>query len=208
MTWSWLIRHGITITEVLGRKVLRSNEGRQLLAFPMREVMHNKSVLFLWATSPRLDFAIHCLAEWGLCYRGVAFVWVKTRLDGTPVGSQGVRPSIIKPVTDYVLAASIVEKGRPMPLSDEGVCQTIFEPRTQHSCKPDEVMRRIERLYPTASRIELFARRRTPGWDSWVTNFRLTNNVGWVYDKRPNRTDKRRQAFPVTLREIRRNKQK
>lgn len=148
-------------------KFYRTMRDGQLLAFPMREVMHNKSVLFLWATSPRLDFAIHCLAEWGLCYRGVAFVWVKTRLDGTPVGSQGVRPSIIKPVTEYVLAASIVEKGRPMPLSDEGVCQTIFEPRTQHSCKPDEVMRRIERLYPTASRIELFARRRTPGWDSW-----------------------------------------
>ena len=66
MTWSWLIRHGITITEALGSKSSTVKRDGQLLAFPMREVMHNKSVLFLWATSPRLDFAIHCLAEWAL----------------------------------------------------------------------------------------------------------------------------------------------
>lgn len=148
-------------------KFYRTMKDDQLLAFPIREIMHDRSVLFLWATSPRLDFAIRCITEWGLCYRGVAFVWLKTRVDGTPVGAQGVRPSIIKPTTEYVLAASMVERGRPLPLADEGVCQTIFEPKAEHSRKPDEVMRRIERLYPTASRIELFARRRTRGWDSW-----------------------------------------
>ncbi len=72
-----------------------------------------RGVLFLWATGPRLDFALQCIDAWGLHYRGMAFVWVKTRADGAPIGAQGVRPSIVKPTTEFVLAASRVHKGTP-----------------------------------------------------------------------------------------------
>lgn len=138
-----------------------------LLAFPMRALMEKRAVLFLWATSPRLDFAMQCITQWGLHYRGVAFVWVKTRQDGTPIGAQGVRPSIVKPTVEYVLAASTVEKGRPLKLADESIPNTVFAPRGKHSQKPDEVRQRIERLYPDATRLELFARERHEGWTSW-----------------------------------------
>lgn len=37
----------------------------------------------------------------------------------------------------------------------------------EHSRKPDEVHHRIERLLGDRPRIELFARRRMPGWDAW-----------------------------------------
>ncbi|MBF6830403.1 S-adenosylmethionine-binding domain-containing protein, partial [Acinetobacter baumannii] len=77
-----------------------------MLCFHMRGLMADRSVLFLWVTSPRLDFALDCIRAWGLHYRGVAFVWVKTRADGTPIGAKGVRPSIVKPTAEYVLAAS------------------------------------------------------------------------------------------------------
>lgn len=128
-------------------------------------LLADRGVLFMWATGPRLDFAVHLLEAWGLTYRGVAFVWVKTRKDGvTPVGAQGVRPSIVKPTTEFVLAASRVSKGRPMPLGSEAVAQVVLAPKTEHSRKPDTVHDRIEQLYPTASRLELFARRHRPGW--------------------------------------------
>lgn len=136
-----------------------------LLAFDMAAFLSKPAILFLWATGPRLDFAIECIKAWGLHYRGLAFVWVKTRLDGTPIGAQGVRPSIVKPLTELVLAASTERKGRPLRLHDESIVQTVFAPVQEHSRKPDAVQERIERMYPDAKRLELFARRERPGWD-------------------------------------------
>ena len=126
-----------------------------------------RGVAFVWATCPRLDFAIHCIEKWGLHYRGVAFVWVKARKDGLPIGAQGVRPSIVKPTTELVLACSRIARGRPMTLASEGVSQVVMAPRREHSRKPDEVYERIEALYPVATRIALFARHRRAGWDAW-----------------------------------------
>ncbi len=139
-----------------------------LLAFNVRErFMNDRSVLFMWATGPRLDFALRCIDAWGLSYRGLAFVWVKTRADGAPVGAQGVRPSIVKPTAELVLAASQVTKGRPLKLQDESIRQVVMARKMEHSRKPDDVHSSIERMYPTASKVELFARRARPGWAAW-----------------------------------------
>jgi N6-adenosine-specific RNA methylase IME4 len=138
-----------------------------IVRLPVPDLLSERGVLFLWATSPRLDVAMACLAEWRLYFRGVAFVWVKARRDGAPIGAQGVRPSIVKPTAEYVLAASRVARGRPLPLSDEGVPNVILAPKRAHSQKPEEVRDSIDRLYPDASKLELFARSERPGWDAW-----------------------------------------
>lgn len=138
-----------------------------ILSLPVRDLLKPTSVVFCWATAPRLDLAIRSLASWGVHYRGVAFVWVKTSKSGKPFGARGVRPSIVKPTTEFVLAGSLAKSGRPMPVSDESVAQVVLAPPAAHSAKPDEIQARIERLYPKASRIELFARRRRPGWAAW-----------------------------------------
>ena len=130
-------------------------------------ILNEPGILFLWTTSSKLDKAVWLIEEWSLYYRGVAFVWIKTKQDSiTPIGAQGVRPSITKPLTEFVLAASNVW-GRPLKLSDESICQTIFAPKQEHSKKPDEVQERIERMYPDYSKIELFARRQREGWVTW-----------------------------------------
>jgi len=138
-----------------------------LATFPMGDLIEKPGVLFLWATGPRLDAAIDLIGKWGLHYRGVAFVWVKTKKDGTPIGAQGVRPSIVKPLTEFVLAASTERLGRPLPIHDESVVQTVFAPKGAHSEKPVMVQERIERLYPEAKKLELFARMPRPGWTTW-----------------------------------------
>lgn len=140
----------------------------ELLAFNIRErFMTDRSILFMWATGPRLDFALRCIDAWHLSYRGLAFVWVKTRADGAPVGAQGVRPSIVKPTAELVLAASPVMKGRPLKLHDESIRQIVMARKSEHSRKPDDVHDSIERMYPGARKIELFARRARPGWTAW-----------------------------------------
>lgn len=138
-----------------------------IVSLPVPELLSDRGVLFLWATSPRLDVAMACLAAWKLHFRGIAFVWVKARKDGGPIGAQGVRPSIVKPTAEYVIAASRVAKGRPLPLADEGVPNVILAPRRAHSQKPEQVRDSIERLYPEASKLEMFARSERPGWDAW-----------------------------------------
>lgn len=79
-----------------------------------------------------------------------------------------MRPSIItKPLTELVVPGSTMTRGRPLALANEGVCQTVFAPKAEHSRKPDAVQERIEAMYPTACMLELFARRRRVGWDAW-----------------------------------------
>ena len=148
-------------------KFYNTMSDEELAQFPMNQLLEDQSVLFLWATSPRLDLCIDLIRKWGLTYRGVAFVWVKTNKEGNPMGARGVRPSIVKPTCEYVLAASPVAKGRPLKLLDESIVNTVLAPVGEHSVKPEAVQDRIDRMYPYASKLELFGRRQRPGWVVW-----------------------------------------
>lgn len=131
-------------------------------------------VVFSWATCPRLDTALRVGETWkqqhGLHYQGVAFVWIKTRLDGVPIGASGPRPRLVKPLAEFVLAYSTHPKKRVFPLQSESVSQYVFAPKARkhdHSKKPHEVRNRIVQLLGPLPRVELFARERVDGWDAW-----------------------------------------
>ena len=134
---------------------------------PIAKIVKNPGVVFLWATCPRLDFALECIKAWNLYFRGVAFVWIKTKQNGEPIKAQGVRPSVVKPLTELVLVASSKRLERTLPLASESVCQTVFAPRGDHSTKPLEVQERIEQLYPDTTKLEMFARKYRKGWSCW-----------------------------------------
>ena len=122
---------------------------------------------FLWCPCPKVEVGFQVLRCWGFIPRGIAFVWVKTRKDGTIIHGQGTRPTAVKPTVEMVLYGASCARGRPLPVLDESVGQVIPAPRGRHSEKPKEVHRRIERLYGDVPRIELFARERESGWDAW-----------------------------------------
>lgn len=52
-------------------------------------------------------------------------------------------------------------------VKSHAVHQVIETPIQEHSAKPDETRKRIVELLGDVPRIELFARKRTPGWDAW-----------------------------------------
>jgi len=139
----------------------------ELARLPVRSIMNKRAALFLWSTGPRLNFAIDLIESWGLHYRGVAYVWVKTNRLGKAIRGQGVPPTFTKPTTEFVLVASTVPTGRPFPILDLAQAQVVMEPRSQHSRKPAVFRRRIEELCGRRSRIELFARESARGWDHW-----------------------------------------
>jgi len=126
-----------------------------------------RCALFLWATCPKLDLAISTLKAWGFHYRGVAYVWVKTRKDGGIINGQGIPPTFTKPTTEFLLAGSSNKRGRTGKILIHNQPQVIFAPRTgKHSGKPAIFRDLIVDLLGDRPRIELFARQRVPGWDA------------------------------------------
>ncbi len=138
-----------------------------IAALPVAALAAPRAALFLWATGPKLPDALAVMEAWGFHFRGIAYVWVKTRADGGIIAGQGVRPTFVKPTTEIVLVGSTCTRGRPLPLLSEAQGQVVLAPRGRHSEKPDLVRRRIVELLGDRPRIELFARERVPGWDAW-----------------------------------------
>lgn len=138
----------------------------ELAALPVARLAANPSVLFMWTTSVHLLSAARLMDAWGFVYRGVGYVWVKTTDDGKVISGQGVRPSFTKPTSEFLLIGSTLARGRPFPLASESQPQVVLHPRLEHSEKPEIFRELIEGLFEGEhSRIELFARRRTPGWE-------------------------------------------
>lgn len=46
-----------------------------------------------------------------------------------------------------------------------GTKQFVSEKISRHSAKPIEIRKRIEQMFPTSKKIELFARESVDGWD-------------------------------------------
>jgi N6-adenosine-specific RNA methylase IME4 len=62
--------------------------------------------------------------------------------------------------------AVFATKGKPM-VPETALISSWFQwPRRRHSEKPDEFFGLVEQISP-GPYLELFARRRRPGWDAW-----------------------------------------
>jgi N6-adenosine-specific RNA methylase IME4 len=119
-------------------------------------VTADDALMFMWSSSPHLDQAVDLLRAWGFKWATVGFVWDKQR----------VNPGF------YTMSRCelclIGKRGRiPTPRGARNVQQFVSEMRGEHSAKPLEVRTRIETMFPTQSKIELFARTKAPGWHAW-----------------------------------------
>ncbi len=141
---------------------------KDICSLPMSKITSNKAVLFLWVTDGKLDEGIEVVKAWGFKYITVAFVWLKLTSTGKIV--RIVSPWFIKS-TELCLFAV---KGKPHNLlKTKNTKQLIISPRSTHSTKPNQVRKRIERMFnPNLNKIELFARKKYPGWDVWGNEVR------------------------------------
>lgn len=138
----------------------------EICALPVKSIVAKKAALFLWATCPRMPDAVAAMAAWGFNYRGIAYIWVKTRQDGHPIGPQGIPPTFVKPVTELLLVGTTNRTGRPFPILSYKQRQLVYAPRKEHSRKPAIFRDLIVELCGDRPRIELFATERAPGWDA------------------------------------------
>lgn len=129
---------------------------KQLKELNIESISDNNCLLFMWTTGPQMANSIELGEAWGFEYKTVAFVWDKmVHNPGRYTLSQ----------TEFVLA---FKKGKfPQPRGARNVRQFIQVHRGEHSVKPVEVIDGITKMFPTQEKIELFARNKYDGWDSW-----------------------------------------
>ena len=139
----------------------------ELCAIDVRQMLNKRAAAFIWATCPRLNFALTLIDAWKLHYRGVAYVWVKVNRRGGIIAGQGIPPTFTKPTSELLLVATTNPTGRPFPILDLAQPQVVLHPRGAHSEKPAIFRQMIEQLCGQRSRIELFARSQPEGWDVW-----------------------------------------
>jgi N6-adenosine-specific RNA methylase IME4 len=139
----------------------------ELAALDLRGILNKRAAVFIWATCPRLNFALALIDAWKLHYRGVAYVWVKVNRRGQIIEGQGIPPTFTKPTSELLLVATTNPKGRPFPILDLAQAQVVLQPRGAHSEKPAIFRGLIEGLCGRRPRIELFARSHPKGWDVW-----------------------------------------
>jgi len=127
----------------------------ELCALPIRNLADDNAVLFLWVTSPMLADCFQVIGAWGFVYK-TSFVWDKVkhvmghynsvRHEFLLICTRGSYPKQSNTLRDSVVS---IER------SDE------------HSEKPDVFREIIEEMYPASKKIELFARKKSAGWDVW-----------------------------------------
>ena len=129
---------------------------------PIPSFTDKNCMCLMWATGPFMKEAIELMEFWGFKFRTIPFVWIKTTKDGREPRGDGIG-SYTPNNAEYILLG---RKGNYWRNSTK-VKQVILSPKTEHSKKPEEARKRIEELFGNVSRIELFARQKTEGWDVW-----------------------------------------
>lgn len=128
---------------------------QEIAALPIRDLFEDNAVLFLWTTSPKLEDAFTVIDGWGFEYK-TSFIWDKVkhvmghynsvRHEFLLICTRGSFPKQSNTLHDSVIT---------------------IERSEEHSEKPEEFRSLIEDMYPLGKKIELFARRKAEGWDTW-----------------------------------------
>ena len=128
---------------------------------PIKKIVSDDCVLFIWVTYPLLIEGLEAIKSWGFEYKTCGFSWIKKNKKAD---------SLFWGLGYWTRANNeiclLATKGKPKRVG-KGVHQVVMDKIREHSRKPDCVRNRIVELCGDLPRIELFARQRTEGWDSW-----------------------------------------
>lgn len=124
-------------------------------ALPVSGLATDDAILFMWATSPKLEEAFEVIRAWGFTYRSSA-IWVKNQLGMGYYFRQ-----------QHELLLVATRGSMPAPAPAVRPRSVFTSDRTEHSAKPAEFAQYIESMYPTLPRVELFCRSPRDGWSVW-----------------------------------------
>lgn len=139
----------------------RTMDFDEIAALPVGDLAEPQSHLYLWCPNALLLEALTTLKAWGFTYK-TNLVWYKVRKDGGPDG-RGVG-FYFRNVTELLLFG-VRGKLRTLKPGRRQV-NMIVTRKEEHSRKPEAAYEIIEACSPGPF-VELFARQRRPGWESW-----------------------------------------
>jgi N6-adenosine-specific RNA methylase IME4 len=127
----------------------------------IQSVTEENAHLWLWVTNGLVPEIREILDAWGFTYRSI-MTWCKPRF---------YLGNYLRNATEQVILAT---KGKA-PVGFKAQPTWQFWPVQEHSHKPEELYAIIERVSGKLNtengepnkKLELFARRKTPGWDVW-----------------------------------------
>lgn len=126
----------------------------EICAMPVKNMVENNAVLFLWVTSPILQDAFKVIEAWGFKYK-TSFVWDKIK------HNMGHYSSVRHEFLLLAIRGSY-------PLHNVKLYDSVLsEERTEHSKKPEYYYSMIEDIYCNAKKLELFSRNKREGWVSY-----------------------------------------
>jgi N6-adenosine-specific RNA methylase IME4 len=125
----------------------------EIAKLPISDLVGENAVLFMWTTSPKLFECKQVIDGWGFDYKS-SMVWDKV------LHNVGYYVSVRH---EFLL---ICTKGSCLPDNPKLHDSVITEERTEHSRKPEIFYEIIEDMYK-GKKIELFARKKRVGWDTW-----------------------------------------
>lgn len=125
----------------------------EICALPVSRLAEDDAHLWLWVTNGDIfETGPAVMGAWGFSYRS-CLTWIKPRFGlGHYLRNQ----------TEHLLLGV---RGRA-PVLFKGQGTWTYAPLQEHSHKPEEQYAIIERCSP-GPYLELFARRKQPGWHSW-----------------------------------------
>jgi N6-adenosine-specific RNA methylase IME4 len=125
----------------------------EICALPVSRLAEDDAHLWLWVTNGDIfETGPAVMGAWGFSYRS-CLTWIKPRFGlGHYLRNQ----------TEHLLFGV---RGRA-PVLFKGQGTWTYAPLQEHSHKPEEQYAIIERCSP-GPYLELFARRKQPGWHSW-----------------------------------------
>ena len=157
--WQYKTKENLAKTSILNGEInthYKTMSIAELGRLPLRSISDKNSMLFMWVVSPMLDDGIELMKKWGFKYSTIAFIWHKQRAN---------------PGHYTMSECEICLVGRrgkiPAPRGARNVRQFLSEMRGKHSAKPTEIRKRIELMFPTQKKLEMFARQSADGWDVW-----------------------------------------
>jgi len=126
---------------------------KDIIDLPVQSLTGRDAVLFLWSTVPFLHEAFHVMEAWGYTYKTTIFwrkimslgmgFWFRGQVEVCLFGIKGKVPAFRCQQANFMQVKAL-----------------------KHSQKPEEMYRLIESV-TEEPRMELFARKRRPGWDAW-----------------------------------------
>jgi N6-adenosine-specific RNA methylase IME4 len=125
----------------------------EIAALPVGTLASTDAHLWLWVTNATLFAGQAVMQAWGFTYRS-CLTWVKPGL--------GLGSSYLRNNTEHLLFGT---RGKA-PVRYRSQPTWLFAPKQDHSHKPEEQYAVIERCSP-GPYLELFARRKRPGWRVW-----------------------------------------